>query len=131
MAVRLCPTCGKPVRIGEKCHRCDKSRCKRPNHGTKTAEQERQRERSETWRREYRSAEYQANRQAVMARQSGRCASCGLPVAQYRSGKWYTGSYGGIHHIKKLSEGGSHGIDNLVLLCVQCHNRIDAEGRAR
>lgn len=130
MAVRLCPRCGKPVKKGEKCLKCDTRSCKRPNHGTRTAEQERARNVSEKWRKDYSSSVYQQNRQRVCARQNGCCARCGKPVATFRAGKWYTGKYGGIHHVNALSQGGSNtDVNNLVLLCTQCHNQIDAERR--
>lgn len=133
MAVRLCPTCGKPVKQGEKCLRCDKPICKRKNHGTKTPEQERRRVQSEPWREHYKSPEYKRARQAVIARQMGCCARCGVPVAHLdlQGGGWRTGRYGGVHHKVALSEGGTDDVSNLVLLCVKCHNEIDAQRRAR
>lgn len=129
MAISLCPTCGKPVRHGEKCLRCQKYRCKRVDHGTKTAAQERARNVSEPWRKKYSNTEYQQNRQLVCARQNGLCARCGKPIATLKGGKWYTGKFGGIHHIRALSDGGAHDIGNLVLLCTTCHNAIDASRR--
>lgn len=125
----LCPTCGKPVKRGEKCLRCDKYRSQRISHGTKTAEQERARNANEPWRKHYTSSEYQRNRQLVCARQNGLCARCGKPIATCNGGKWHTGRYGGIHHITALSDGGSHDLSNLVLLCTTCHNAIDAARR--
>ena len=32
-----------------------------------------------------------------------------------------------VHHIKPLSEGGTHDDDNLMALCKSCHSRIHAE----
>ena len=32
-----------------------------------------------------------------------------------------------VHHIKPLSEGGTHDADNLMSLCQSCHSRIHAE----
>nr|DAD64642.1 MAG TPA: HNH endonuclease [Caudoviricetes sp.] len=32
-----------------------------------------------------------------------------------------------VHHIKPLSEGGSHSKDNLISLCKSCHARIHAK----
>lgn len=128
MSKYLCPKCGKPTERGLACPRCKQVTAKR-SHGTKTAAQERQREQSEAWRREYRSSEYQKARQFAISKSLGRCAQCGLPVANFKGGKWYTGKYGGVHHIKALSQGGTNDPANLVLLCVQCHNTIDAQRR--
>ena len=32
-----------------------------------------------------------------------------------------------VHHIKPLSEGGTHARDNLISLCKSCHSRIHAQ----
>lgn len=129
MANYLCPKCGKPVPKGQGCPRCKKPKDQRTNHGIRTADQERKRNIAESWRAQYSNAEYQQARQLAIAATQGRCAKCGLPVAIYRGTKWYTGNYGGVHHIRALSEGGSNNPNNLVLLCIPCHNATDAARR--
>ena len=32
-----------------------------------------------------------------------------------------------VHHIRPLSEGGSHSRDNLMALCTSCHSRVHAQ----
>lgn len=32
-----------------------------------------------------------------------------------------------VHHVKPLSEGGTHEVSNLIALCKPCHSRIHAE----
>ncbi|WP_417064451.1 HNH endonuclease [Gordonibacter urolithinfaciens] len=63
-------------------------------------------------------------RQRVIARQQGRCASCGKVCAELSGGRWRTGRLGGqVHHIVPLSRGGSNQDTNAVLLCEACHRR--------
>jgi len=49
----------------------------------------------------------------VYQRGGGRCSICGMPLI---FGK---GSH--IHHIKPISLGGDHSLENLTLLCKKCH----------
>ena len=34
-----------------------------------------------------------------------------------------------VHHIKEIADGGTHDADNLMSLCVSCHERIHRRGR--
>ena len=34
-----------------------------------------------------------------------------------------------VHHIKEIADGGTHDEDNLMSLCVSCHERIHRRGR--
>lgn len=123
MRSRVCPNCGKPYPVGQRCPRCAKAA------GSKrTREQEKARFADNPWRRKYDTAAYRKARQLVIERQDGRCAACGRVVAAKSGGKW-TVAYGGVHHIQPLSHGGGNGVGNLVLLCTACHNYIEARER--
>lgn len=124
MRSRVCPKCGKPYPIGQRC-----PRCARATRTKRTKEQEGTRFSDNPWRRQYDTAAYRKARQQAIERQAGRCASCRRQVA-YRqpSGHWSTLG-GGVHHIKPLSQGGGNGLGNLVLLCTPCHNRIESAVR--
>lgn len=124
MRSRICPRCGKPYLIGQRCPRCAKD-----TRSTRTKEQESSRFADNPWRRQYDTAVYRKARQQVIERQAGRCASCGRQVASKQpNGHWSTLG-GGVHHIQPLSKGGGNVLGNLVLLCTLCHNRIEAERR--
>ncbi len=123
MRSRLCPKCGKPYPIGESCPRCAKAGGSR-----RSKEQERTRFADNPWRRQYDTAAYRRARQQAIERQQGRCAACGRQVAAKTGGKWSV-SYGGVHHIEPLSQGGGNGPGNLVLLCAPCHNSIETSLR--
>lgn len=114
---RLCPRCGSPMPAGGPCPKCG-----RPKRGPDRREQ--------PYRRGYRDPEYEAMRQRVIARQRGRCASCGKACAEWDGHRWRTGRLGGqVHHIVPLSRGGSNTDTNAALLCEACHRR--AHGGAR
>lgn len=125
MRTRLCPHCGKPVPIGQKCPRCTDRSAK---HGRRTKEQERERAEKNPWRSEYATGQYRRERQLAIERQQGRCAVCGRVVAVRMGREWHVRG-GGVHHIVPLSEGGTNESSNLVLLCTKDHNRIEAERR--
>lgn len=124
---RICPKCGKPYPIGGRCPRCAAPKA---THGARSREQERLRFAENPWRRRYDTAAYRKARQLVIERQGGRCAACGRQVAARSGGRWAV-TYGGVHHIRPLSQGGSDGAGNLVLLCAACHNRVEAERRGK
>lgn len=132
MRTVMCPRCGRPHPKGQKCPHCSVTAypSRSPSRSRRTKEQEARRLQENPWRASYSDPAYQRARQTAMSRTSGCCAACGKPVATFRNGRWYSGKYGGVHHISALSEGGSAADpDNLVLLCTTCHNRIDAERR--
>ena len=54
----------------------------------------------------------------------GVCQKCGYTSRWKRPRPWpHTRSGMHVHHIRKISNGGSHSIDNLILLCYECHRR--------
>lgn len=58
----------------------------------------------------------------------GKCAICGWKISEnlvIHKGKALP-SYGcEIHHIVPVSEGGSGELDNLIMLCPNCHKKAD------
>ena len=123
----VCPRCGRPVPKGRVCPRC--AALRGHSRTARTPSQEAARRDENPWRPAYSSAAYRRARQLAIARTGGRCAVCGLPVAELRGGTWRVGRYGGVHHVVPLSRGGSNDESNLVLLCARHHNQIDAERR--
>ena len=61
-----------------------------------------------------RHREWTAAKKAVTARDKGLCRCCGKPGVH-------------VHHLIYRSHGGTKSIDNLVLLCVACHQDIHAK----
>jgi len=57
--------------------------------------------------------DWESRRSLVIARDGGCCDNCG------RSGSYRNKLH--IHHVKPLSRGGTNRLDNLILLCEQCH----------
>lgn len=53
-------------------------------------------------------------RLAVIRRDNWHCQNCGREDLDVLT----------VHHVIFRSQGGRHHIDNLVTLCVSCHNRI-------
>jgi hypothetical protein len=49
----------------------------------------------------------------IIERDNGRCKSCG------------TDKYLTVHHIIPRNEGGDEDFDNLITLCLDCHNEIE------
>jgi hypothetical protein len=60
----------------------------------------------------YKTAGWQAMRQAVIVRAGGKCESCGKPSPKDMN----------IDHVRPLNAGGPHGIENLRALCRSCHS---------
>ena len=65
------------------------------------------------------SAEWERAREKAIRRDQYRCQYC-----DRREGKWGTDLH--VHHIQPTSDGGGHGLDNLITLCNTCHNKIHA-----
>lgn len=65
---------------------------------------------------EYRSAKRQRNRELAIKRDQYRCQYC------RRRDDGYIDLH--VHHIRPVSNGGTHDLDNLVTLCNNCHNRV-------
>ncbi|WP_307740129.1 HNH endonuclease [uncultured Parolsenella sp.] len=124
---RLCPSCGRPV-LGPTCPRCGAGR----SCSARSPEAERARRERRPERARYSSAAYRRACQVVLASTGGRCASCGVRVADRLDGRWrFRPGAGGCHHVVPLVEGGADAPGNLVPLCARCHNRLDAELRRR
>ena len=68
------------------------------------------------WRGDTIARPTKAQRDALRARYGG-CAGCGADYVRCQ-----------FHHIKPLSEGGTTDIDNLIVLCWACHQRIHRHG---
>ena len=128
MPSSMCPICGKPY-SGASCPRCKRVSRSSRSHSKRSQSQEKARKQTNPWRSEYSRKEYKNARQIAIRRTNGRCAACGKVCAKRRGSSWLL-SGAGVHHIRPLSQGGGNGADNLVLLCVSCHNRIDAARRA-
>lgn len=66
----------------------------------------------------YRDPEYVRNRQIVLGNAGGRCQQCGRPGRKLQ-----------VDHVRPVSQGGGHGLDNLQALCSgpgSCHARKTA-----
>lgn len=58
----------------------------------------------------------------VFERDGSECRNCEYEVS-WNSGKHYSGH---AHHIIFKSQGGTHDMENLILLCMICHDMIHA-----
>lgn len=56
----------------------------------------------------------------VLVRDQFTCQRCGLSKAQHNAGLE-------IHHKIKRMDGGTHDLDNLITLCVNCHRDEDRD----
>ena len=114
----LCPICGKAA--------C-KGHARSSKGSRRTPEQERARELAEPWRAAYRSGAYRAARAAAIAAYGGACALCGRQVfAQDRAGAWRAIVKGaGVHHVRKLSQGGAAAQAGMLPVCPACHALLD------
>lgn len=72
------------------------------------------------YRRKYRDPAYAKNRQHRFERARGRCENCGIHL---ETGEWE------CDHLIPISRGGSHGIENLRVLCIPCHRAKTAADR--
>jgi len=61
--------------------------------------------------------EWQQKRKETLRRDQYRCQHC-----DRREGKHGTDLH--VHHIRPLKEGGTNSLDNLAVLCNDCHNRL-------
>ncbi len=118
----LCPVCG---RAG-----CREHRERRKGGGPRGADRERARAASEPWRAAYSTAAYRKARQAAIARFGGACAVCGRPVfAKGPDGTWRAAVAGaGVHHVRKLSQGGAAAQPGMLPVCPACHAMLDRGG---
>lgn len=118
----LCPVCGRAGCAGHAPSRTS---------GRRTPEAERARAASEPWRAAYSSAAYRKARQAAIARHGGACALCGRPVfARGRDGVWRATVRGaGVHHVRKLSQGGAAAQPGMIPVCPACHAGLDRGAR--
>ena len=85
-----------------------------------------ERVKGEPWQKSAYGRAYRARRQAVIEKAGGRCQRCGKPVAHLVNGVWRTKG-GEVHHTVPLAQGGEGA--PMVLLCIPCHRRIDAQLR--
>lgn len=124
----MCPRCGKLHQKGQRCP-CSPSK----SNWRRSKEQERGRKADNPWRTGYSSKQYQQARQTVMQRQMGLCAITGERVADWDGKRWVIrNGKGGVHHIVPLSQGGNPSdVNNLVLLSVSAHNKLDAINRRK
>ena len=60
--------------------------------------------------------DWQQLRQDLWFRQAGRCGVCGRDLA----------GDGAAHHRRARSQGGTHTLDNLILLHTACHRQVHA-----
>ncbi len=58
------------------------------------------------------SKDNRRRRRSLRKKQGGGCLDCGVDVVHEPSQ---------IHHVVPLSQGGDNSLDNLVLLCPECH----------
>lgn len=102
MPARLCITCGAVVHNASYCTEHQPRRPSGPSGRTGGMGMP-------GWR-------WQQIRQAVLARDGGRCQLCGDTATQ-------------IDHIVPRAAGGANGMDNLRSLCARCHAIITARQR--
>lgn len=69
-------------------------------------------------KRGYCTRAWQQTRLAVIARDQGVCQLCGLVVSGPRQAQ--------VDHIRPKAEGGTDALENLRLLCLECHSRRTA-----
>lgn len=128
---RICPDCGRPIRRGEK-HVCP-ARATQPadERRRRTRDQELERDRSEHWRKHYRSKEFRHNRLVAIARTHGCDAITGEPLYEHHRGGWVPipGKHGEVHHRVPLSQGGTDKVDNLMLVSQATHERLEKLSR--
>lgn len=120
----LCPVCG---RAGCTAHLRSVQRRKRK---PRTGEQEQTRKDKEPWRSKYRDKGYQRARQRAIRRYAGKCAICGCQAFRRNSaGAWVQLLPGaGVHHVRKLSQGGEAVQEDMIPVCAPCHAQLDREG---
>lgn len=58
--------------------------------------------------------DWEARKDAIKRRDNYTCQDCGIEAGE--------GTMQDVHHITHLSDGGSNRLDNLELLCIDCHN---------
>ena len=69
-------------------------------------------------------------RKSLLERDGGDCMICGCPLRlPGEPKKNFPKNYKAatIHHEIGIAEGGTHSIDNLCLVCIQCHAEIHKE----
>lgn len=64
--------------------------------------------------------DWERRRWEVFIRAKGRCAYCGNETGK-SLGEYLILRGAHVHHMKAISQGGDHSIDNLELLCDECH----------
>lgn len=72
------------------------------------------------WRAAYRDRDYQRNRRIRFERARGRCENCGIPL---QAGEWE------CDHRIELRDGGTHDLNNLLVLCKPCHRLKTKQAR--
>ncbi len=50
-----------------------------------------------------------------------KCEKCGIPLKDYKEPEY--------HHIERYTDGGRSKLDNIMVLCSDCHNKIHSIGR--
>lgn len=70
------------------------------------------------------AAAYAKARALVWERDSGFCRVCGQDAMKLYRGIGF--GFGQCHHIRYRSRGGQNNVQNLVLVCVACHDDIHA-----
>lgn len=63
--------------------------------------------------------------QEVFDRDAWKCKHCGTPVTTYQDNTWHA-DRATLDHIKPLSKGGEHSLQNTQCLCHQCNARKGA-----
>jgi len=69
-------------------------------------------------------------RKSLMERDGGDCMVCGCPLrlpGEPKKNFPKNCKAATIHHEIGIAEGGTHSIDNLCLVCIQCHAEIHKE----
>ena len=75
------------------------------------------------WRMAYRDPSYHKHRAQRYKAAEGRCEACGIAVAK--------GEFE-CDHVVPLSRGGTNAVENLRILCVNCHSqKTQHDGRRR
>lgn len=67
--------------------------------------------------------DWERRRLAVFDRAFGRCEDCGCTAGRLRfTGRGVRVAGAHVHHVRHRAHGGNHALENLRLLCADCHS---------
>ncbi len=68
--------------------------------------------------------DWQKRKSKVLERDRHHCTQCNWPIGFKRKCRELH-----VHHIKAISDGGNHSLENLTTLCSICHRKVDEKHR--